>query len=187
MMRRIFIAINPIKGIKKKMVHYQTKYPDLPVKWTPQENLHITLSFLGDVKDQNIVRVINFTKKTALKYKPFFVVLNEICYGPSHKKPRMVWITGKKSKEMGALKTDLERGLFNLPARNITTFKNGYTPHVTLGRLQKEFYQIKKEERPKIKRDVFLKFEVFSVDIIESRLRKGGSQYTKLQTINLKK
>ncbi|HEB01428.1 MAG TPA: WecB/TagA/CpsF family glycosyltransferase, partial [Candidatus Portnoybacteria bacterium] len=39
----IFVAINLPSEIKKKFLSFQQKWPDLPVRWTKEENLHITL------------------------------------------------------------------------------------------------------------------------------------------------
>ncbi len=186
MSRRIFIAINPIRGIKEKIYKYQDICPDLPVRWIPKKNFHITLTFLGDVKDKAVPQVIERTKEVAQKHTPFFVTLNKMKYGPTDKKPRMVWITGKKSKPIADLKIDLEKKLL-LSRRRGRSYKEGYSPHLTLGRLRKEFGKFKPKERPEIKTELFIKFEVTTIDVIQSELRKSGAKYTILQTINLGK
>lgn len=187
MNHRIFIAINPIKNIREKIYRYQERCPDLPIRWTPKRNLHITVSFLGEVPDENITKIIDKTQKVAQNHTPFFITLNKICYGPLDKKPRMVWMIGEKSKPLGDLKTNLEKELFNLPERNIHTFKNGFTPHITLGRLRKAFNGIRPEERPEVEENLFIRFETTSIDIIESELKRSGAQYRILQTVNLGK
>ncbi len=188
MSRRIFIAVNPIQKIKEKIFNYQEICPDLPVRWTQKKNLHITVSFLGKVKDKALSKIIEKTRKTAKKHTPFFITLNKMCYGPPNKKPGMVWMTGKKSKQLGSLKADLEKELFNLSNRRVSAYRRGFSPHVTLGRLRrKKFNRLRPEERPNIARKVFIKFEVVSIDIMESELKRGGARYTILQTVNLGK
>ena len=52
MEHRLFIAINPKQEIKEKVFKCKLNLPILPIYWTKQENLHITLSFLGNIKDE---------------------------------------------------------------------------------------------------------------------------------------
>jgi len=75
----------------------------------------------------------------------------------------MVWVVGEKIKE------------FNT------------TPHITLGRIKTwQFRQIEPEERPEINEDIDLTFEVKSIEIMESQLKKGGPEYTVLESVPFK-
>jgi len=186
MEHRVFIAINFNQQIRQKISKYHLDIPQLPIHWTKKENLHVTLFFVGHVKDEIISEIIDIAEEVAEKHSPFFLELNKIGYGPNDKKPRMVWLTGKKSKEMGELKNDLEKRISNIPEQKISTFKEGLTPHVTLGRLIKtDFREMK--EKPIIDKNVSIKFEVFSIDVIESELNSNGAQYTVLQSVNFKR
>lgn len=174
---RVFIAINLPENIKKEMVFFQSKWPELPCRWTKKENLHITLEFLGYLTDEELVDLCQRMKKKVSEKKVFTVHLNKICYGPPAKKsqhpasfpcpeknktPRMVWVTGEKIKE------------FNI------------VPHITLGRIKAwQFKQIESEEIPEINEDIDLIFQVNSIEIMESRLKKGGAEHMILESIPL--
>jgi len=181
MRRRIFIAINLPEGIKQKLFDYQLKWPELPCRWTKKENLHITLEFLGYLTDEELVELCQKTEKIAAEKKSFSINLNKICYGPPKKSPprsmsssnssprlpdkapRMVWVIGEKIKE------------FNL------------TPHITLGRIKTwEFRRMEPEERPEINEDINLNFEVNSIEIMESQLKRNGPDYTILESCPLR-
>jgi len=186
MQRRIFIAINLPESIKNKLVKYQLKWLELPCRWTKKENLHITLEFLGYLTDEELMELCQRTKKIASEKKAFSVCLNKICYGPPKKNPppsmspsdssrrssyssmksrtpRMVWVTGERVKE------------FNL------------SPHITLGRIKTwQFRQIEPEERSEINEDIDLDFEVNSIEIMESQLKKTGPDFTILESCPLK-
>jgi 2'-5' RNA ligase len=165
MRRRIFIAINLPDEIKKQLADYQGKWLELPCRWTKKENLHITLEFLGYLADEELMELCQKTRETTSVKKVFSVCLNKICYGPPKKiPPRMVWVTGEKIKEL-----------------NIS-------PHITLGRIKTwQFRQIEPEERPEINEDINLTFEVKSIEIMESHLRRrGGPEYTVLESVPLK-
>lgn len=162
---RVFIAINLPEYVKSKLNSFQFKWPELPCRWTKKENFHITLEFLGYLKNEEIIRVCQKIKKMAANKNPFTVRLNKICYGPFNKKPeRMVWAIGERIEE------------FNLD------------PHVTLGRLKMwEFRKIEDEEKPEINEDIDLSFDVNSIELMESKLKKGGAQYMVLASFMFNK
>jgi 2'-5' RNA ligase len=176
MRHRVFIAINLPEDIKDKLASYQNKIEELFTpyraegsgaglcRWTKKENLHITLEFLGYLTDEELMELSQKTKEMASEKKVFDIHLNKICYGPPDKKPpRMVWVIGERIKE------------FNL------------TPHITLGRIKTwQFRQIEPDERPKINEEIDLNFEVKSIEIMESQLKRGGSEYTVLESVPLK-
>ncbi len=164
--QRIFIAINLPENIKKKLAEYQKKWPELPIRWTKPENLHITLDFIGYVADEELLEVCKKTKEIADKHNFFEIKLTRICYGPlrfrSGQAPRMVWAIGEKIKEL------------NL------------SPHITLGRIRKwEWQRIEPEERPSVDEEIDLNFSVDSIELMESVLKKGGPEYTILESFKL--
>lgn len=188
---RIFIAINLPENIKKKLADCQKNLPELPIRWTKRENFHITLEFIGYVNNDELLEIMEIAKKVALRHSPFLVHLTKICYGPLDKDlPRMVWAIGEKSKEFASLRDDLERSLFEFPEnrRNLSTSKKAreFSPHITLGRIRQwEWRWIEPEERPAVEEDINLTFEAKSIEVMESKLKKTGAEYTMLETYNL--
>lgn len=188
MPRRIFIAINLPEKIKENLVSYQRKWPELPVRWTKKDNLHITLVFIGYVKDEEIPEICNIVEKIAEKNTSFSINLNKIIYAPPKKMPpRMVWASGEKSEELTKLQRALENSLLASPLKkNIKQEKRLYSPHITLGRIKRwDFKKLEVEERPGINEDVSFNFEVNSIEIMESQLKKTGAEYTILESVPL--
>lgn len=198
MKHRIFIAINLPKDIKNKLEECQNKTENLfasyqnedsgtgPIRWTKKENLHITLLFLGYLSNEEFLEVLGIIKKAAQGIKPFSINLNKICYGPpnQNKPPRMIWARGEKNEEMGKLKKGLENSL--LSCRDDANETRPYLPHITLGRIKMwEWRRIEPEERPIVDTDVSLNFEVNSIELMESQLKKGGPQYYVLESFPL--
>lgn len=168
-MHRIFIAINLPEDVKNQLVEYQKKIERLfqtpsPIRWTKEDNLHITLKFLGNLSEEELMKVCQDTEEFAKNHKPLTITLEKIVYGPPGKMPpRMVWVTGEKIAEL------------NL------------TPHITLGRIRMwEFRQIEPEERPDLAQEIGLGFEINSLEVMESALKKGGPSYTILKSCPLK-
>ena len=187
MRHRIFIAINLPEDVKKKLIDCQKKWPELPIRWTKKENLHITLIFLGYIPDEELLEICKITKEISLRIQPFLINLNKICYGPPKKMPpRMIWVEGEKSREFTVLKDDIEKSLVTSERVNFSPENRVFSPHITLGRIRVwEFRQIEPEERPEVDEDIDLNFEVNSIEVMESQLKRGGVEYTILESASL--
>jgi 2'-5' RNA ligase len=185
MRHRIFIAINLPQEIKKELTKFQFKWPELPARWIKPENLHITLAFLGYLSDEEVARVCQITNEVAKRHSPFSINLVKISYGPPNKKPpRMVWVIGEKSNTLANLKSDLENELSGRVG--FQPENRAFTPHITLARIRKwEFREIEREDRPEINEDISLTFEVSSIEVMESFLKRGGAEYAVLESAPL--
>ena len=199
MNHRIFIAINFPEKIKKELLDCQKNIDNLflssqedfggkVVRWTKPESLHITLVFLSYLSDEEIMKVCNIVKEVAPRHSSFSVNLNKIYYGPPRKMPpRMIWVEGEKSKEFGLLRDDLENSLIGSGSVNYAPENRAFSPHITLGRIKTwEWKRIEPEERPEIEKEISLNFEAKSIEIMESRLKRGGAEYTVLNSFKLK-
>jgi len=188
MNHRIFIAVNLPEDARKKLAEYQEKWPDLPVRWTKQYNIHITLVFLGYVADNDILEICKTVEDIVSKNQSFSIKLNRIMYGPPKKiPPRMIWAEGEKSKELGKLQSELENALFDVPIKGVKAENRPYTPHITLGRMKTwQWKQLEPEEKPEVDEEISLTFDVNSVEVMESFLKNGGPDYTVLESYPLK-
>ena len=184
--KRVFVAVNLPKNIKNKLGEYQDEWTELPVRRTKKENLHITLIFLGYLLDEDIPEVNQVAGEAASKSKTFLINLNKICYGPPKKlPPRLIWAEGEESKELDQLKNNLEK-LLTTAEKAPPSINRTFLPHITLGRIKAwEWKQIEPEERPRIEKEINLNFEVSSIDIMESRLKREGAEYIILESFKL--
>jgi len=177
-LHRIFIAINLPEGIKTKLLEYRNKWPELPARWTTKENLHLTLAFLGNTSDRELAEVCALLKRAGERHSPFSLAFTKIAYGPDAKRPQMIWAIGEKSAELLALQKDV--------ASTLERTGQPFSPHLTLARLKSfEFQRIEPEEIPEINEEISLSFDVKSLEVMESRLRRSGSEYTILQSFVL--
>lgn len=194
---RVFIAINLPGDIKKELVSFYDKWKNLPAKWTKEDNLHITLEFLGDLTDIEIAGVCKMVDEVAKKHESFSINLNKILYGPpqnpaksgiagqAQKIPKMVWVQGEKSEELNNLKDDLQKNL--LEKIRFRPDGAGFTPHITLARISEwEFRKFEIDERPEVDENIDLVFTAESIEVMESELKRGGPVYTILESHNLK-
>ncbi len=184
MPRRIFIALNLPSSVKKSLTSIQEELGSLfeskrIIRWIKPDNLHVTLVFVGSSGDEDLVEISYKVKETALSHNPFSLKLEKIDYGPPGKiPPRMVWAKGENTEKLDLLQKELQGKIMGEDRR--------FTFHVTLGRVRKwQWKRIEPEERPEIKRNISLEFPVKSIDIMESNLKRGGSEYTLLESHSL--
>jgi 2'-5' RNA ligase len=179
---RVFIAINLPNEIKKELFLYSEKYPDLPAKWVNKDNLHITLEFLGDLTDVEIADACKIVKDVAKNHNSFPINLSKVLYGPPRKNPpKLVWVEGDKSEELINLKNDLQESL--VEKIHFRPEGKGFITHITLARiLETEFRKFDLDERPEIDENIDLLFSAESIEVMESELKRGGPQYTILES-----
>lgn len=188
MPKRIFIAINLPEEIKNQLVVSQKKWPTLPIRWIKKENIHITLAFLGYLDEAQLLDTLKTVEKVISLHNSFSILLNKIYYGPPEKiPPRMVWVKIEKNSQLLALQNDLIKQLFSLSSFEYKEKeKREYSPHITLGRIKQwEFKKMNLEQRPKINELINLDFEVSSIDVMESQLKREGAKYTILEIFQL--
>jgi len=179
--RRIFIAVNLPESAKEKLLAYQKRWPELPARWTSKENLHLTLAFLGNTSDKELAEVCRLTQEVGARHSRFELKVNHLQYGPDAKRPRMIWALIEKSPELLELQKDVVRALHAEEEQN-------FIPHLTLARLRTfELQRMEVEELPDVNEEISVSFEVQSVEVMESRLRRSGSEYSIIQSFMLKR
>jgi 2'-5' RNA ligase len=111
---RCFIAIDIPEEIRAELAGLQKKLAgqvDLrkgDVKWVEPEGIHLTLKFLGEIPDQQVVEVCNVVKEVAGRYQAFdFAVREAGSFGG--RSARVLWIgAGLECPELLELQQDLE-------------------------------------------------------------------------------
>ena len=187
MLKRLFIAINLPENLKEKLIKFQQKFKELPAKWVKKENLHLTLVFLGYLKEFHLEKVKEIVKSTAKDFSPFSVFLKKVCFGPPKiSPPRLVWVELEKNENL----ENLVKKLQNQLKENKVPFlveEREFLPHITLARIKKwEFQRMELEERPRINELIKDSFEVRSIEIMESHLKRTGAEYSVLESFSLK-
>ncbi len=131
---RSFIAI-PLSGevqrAARKMLRELRGEKD-GMKWVPEDNLHLTLKFLGDVVDRDVPSVCRVVRDCCSQVEPFDLELQGCGGFPNLERPRVVWAGIEQGGDsLATLVTSLEKGLASLGFRPDS---RDYRPHLTLGR-----------------------------------------------------
>jgi len=190
---RCFIAINIGDEVKKAMGDLQKqlqhqgherKIRKGDVKWVSPDNIHLTLKFLGEVKDNVVPEICNIVKKVAAKYKKF----NLDFAGAGHfggRIARVLWVSsGEGANELEQMQNELEEELadagWSKEARK-------FSAHLTLCRIKNSKAGIELAEIIKEYGEYKVGMtEVGSITVYQSRLTPSGPIYTVLGNYKLK-
>ncbi len=193
-MHRIFIAINLPEKVKTELEKLGKEIESLfPPKlnrgmfrWVKKENLHITLLFIGSVRDEEIPKISQIVKDVAQSQKPFSLRIEKVSYGPPKKiPPRLIWVEVERKPELSEIAKKLKKEMAESGILRKVEQRE-FSPHITLARIKSFWWKrMEPEERPEIEREIALDFEVNSIEIMESKLKKTGAEYTALESAKL--
>lgn len=198
MLKRIFLAVNLPEEVKTEIKNYEDRVKaeldracPLPgksvVRLVDPENLHLTLAFLGNIKEEKLENLYSAVEKATQNQKSFKINLTRAFYGPLGKiPPRMIWLQIEPTEELGQLKKSLDRELEGAEGFYFTREKRDFSPHITLARLNTlAWSRIEPEERPKIEEELNLEAPAESLEVMESELKKSGAEYSILRSFSL--
>lgn len=104
------------------------------VKWVEPHNLHLTLKFLGDVHEREMVEVCRAVSQGAARVSPFELEVRGVGAFPNAARPRTVWLGASEgAQQMIALHDRIEEKLAELGYREE---HRRFQTHVTIGRVR---------------------------------------------------
>lgn len=166
-MSRLFLAIEIPAELRKKIFKELVK-PLAKLKTVKEENLHITLCFIGEADEAQVVK-----KLEGLSFEPFRARLHEV----GEFSGRVAWL-GVQAEEAEKLAGDIN-------AKLGIKDEQGFNGHLTLARGKEKvnFY----EEFAKIKKAPFdERFIVGRIILFRSELAKEGPTYSKAKEFTTK-
>jgi 2'-5' RNA ligase len=186
---RCFIAIEIPEEIHAELANLQKELAGQvdvhkgDVKWVEPESMHLTLKFLGEVPDNQIMEICNITKEVASRYAQFdFAVREAGSFGG--RSARVLWVgAGLGSHELLELQQDLEDELADAgwPEEG-----RQFSGHLTLCRIRNSKAGEKLGELIERYKDYDLGLvRAGSIVVFESQLTGQGPIYTPVGTYRL--
>lgn len=133
---RTFIAVEITQAIRRKAGELIAALAETSadVKWVEPHNLHLTLKFLGDVPQQEIVEVCQAMADGAALVEPFELDVRGAGAFPTPARPRTVWLgAGEGAESMVVLHDRVEAALAELGYREE---HRRFQSHMTIGRVR---------------------------------------------------
>lgn len=183
MLLRCFIAIEIPETIRRAIavITDNLKQSGADVKWLADENIHITLQFLGATEDSVVPRIEETLRKILSPYSPFYITISRVGSFPGGRRPRVLWIGIDESVPLVNLQKDIADGMlkFGYPKE-----ERGFTPHVTIGRVRSN------RNIPQLIRRLdeigivsFSGLEVERIVLMKSELKPSGAKHYTLAEI----
>ena len=181
---RCFIAIDISDRIRAALSDLQNqiaskaKVKKSDVKWVRPEAMHLTLKFLGEIKDEQSVDICNITREVASRHKSFDLDIDSVGYFGG-RSARVLWVgAGHDCENLLQLQNDLEQQLASAGWPKETRKFSG---HLTLCRVRNSKAGFKLAQMVKEYADLHLgTMPADSVTVYQSELTPQGPIYTSL-------
>jgi 2'-5' RNA ligase len=182
---RLFVALDIPEEIRERLRQYAERVQSfaLDARWARIESLHVTLKFIGEVKDEKLAAI-----KSALaqiKARPFQVEFKEIGFFPAPKSARVFWAGVSAGEELAQLASATEAAVEKL---GIARENRPYHPHLTLARApegMRHCFRLLQERLSAEEPPHFGTMTAQEFFLYQSQIMRGGARYTKLQRFPL--
>lgn len=153
------------------------------LRWVQQENLHLTLKFLGSVEENRVLPVIQALKESLHTVPGFIIGGKGIGVFPNVQRARVLWV-GLTGQELHRLADRVETALEPL---GFAREQRAFSPHLTLGRWRGSHPKAKmlKEQLALWQNHDFGESKVDQVVLFQSVLKPEGAIYSSLGEITL--
>lgn len=188
---RAFIAIPLPHPLLEKLADLQRQLeqqvPPRSVRWVRAEGIHLTLKFLGDTPTEKLPAIEQALAAVA-RHAPActFTVESLGCF-PNPRRPCVVWVgVQEPTGRLAALQDGIEEVLAPF---GYAPERRGFTPHLTLGRVQRRASRRDAARIGEIVASTTVgRLAEVTIDhfaLIRSVLKPTGAEYTRLAEFKL--
>jgi 2'-5' RNA ligase len=189
---RAFIAVDLsseiLEGIEQVSLDLRTRMKDIPIRWVPVDNIHLTLKFLGNVSTANLEILKDILGSVVSSHSECDISVGGIGAFPKSHNPRVIWVGMEVSQELVNLQRDIE----------IETARLGYSrehrpfsPHLTFGRVSRNASAQDVHAIAKVLENFKVGFlgatRLKTVYLYRSDLRPDGAVYSPIYSVSLEK
>ena len=183
---RTFVAVLIAEDLKQKIGQVQEQLKKLApdVKWVARENLHVTLKFLGNVREDDVPAVCAAVDEAARAHSPFEMSISGLGAFPNPARARVVW-TGIEAgyHQMRELAESVDANLVEL---GFEREKRPFKSHITIGRVKASRFLGKLAEGiGEVDASNLGAQRVTSVSVMQSELLRDGPVYSPMSVSKL--
>ena len=177
---RVFIAIELPHALRARIAEHTKELrdaaPDVRASWAREENLHLTLKFLGAIPIAKVEALSQATKTAANANNSFELKIGNAGAFPPRGQPRVLWIgvedeSGRLAQLYAAIEAECAKAGF---ARETRSFH----PHLTIARLRQPHGSRQLAQLHQERGFVSETIAVSDLVVIRSELSSQGSRYT---------
>lgn len=187
---RAFIAIDLSQEIEHRLdeviLSFKNQLPEIPIRWVPASNIHLTLKFLGDVSLSNLDILTGMIQSEVSGHHQFDISVGSSGAFPNLRQPRIIWVGVEAPPELMAIQNGIEIATGRL---GYAREERAFSPHLTLGRVSRNASSqdvkaiAKVLETPKVG---FLGATcIEKIHLYRSDLQPTGAIYTRIYSASL--
>jgi 2'-5' RNA ligase len=188
---RAFVAIHPPEELLASLRALQKQLqPDLPmhaVRWTPPEQLHLTMKFLGNIPIANLSDLEAALKTVGEHSASLLLRAAGLGCFPSPGKPRVIWVGLEGDlAQLQTLQSQIDAALQPWCERNE---ERSFRPHLTIGRVRETSARDARHIRERVTAAVIPKlgeWRVGQINLLRSELSPQGAEHTVLASVPLR-
>ena len=135
---RTFVAVElgPRVRAKAQQLIRRLNETGIEANWIPPEQMHLTLKFLGEILESEIVDVCRVVAAAVANAEPFEITFRGAGAFPVRENPKTLWLgITNGSEELVQLQQEIEAALHR--ELRFPRERRHYTPHLTLGRVKR--------------------------------------------------
>jgi 2'-5' RNA ligase len=184
MSKRLFIgfpvSIPDSLGAALKKLRIGADKREIELEWTPPENFHVTLCFLGATPADRLPEVAHLISSVCRGHSPFETTLKGLGGFPDEHHLRVLWVGVRKSRPLSGLQADLAEAMTSLGYK---LEDRDYVPHLTIARTRKS--RSGKDLISPYVRTTFGDLRIDNVALYESVMHGARPHYEILETFSL--
>jgi RNA 2',3'-cyclic 3'-phosphodiesterase len=180
----IGVKIKPEALLLQKMADLKKELSEEQIKWVDEQNLHLTLKFLGETSEEQVTQIKDMLAEFASLQPTVSFIVSGFGYFKSRGMPRVLFADIHNGEALQQLAEGIETLLVPLGYNKET---RPFNPHLTLARIKflknkKQFYQAVDAHHYVSSEQVTINEFIF----FQSHLTPEGPEYRELAKWGLK-
>lgn len=176
---RLFVAIDVPDEVRQRVAAFAAEMRERAprARWVRFDGVHVTLKFIGETAPEK-AEPIRHALEPVRTGAPVEMEFRGAGFFPNEKRPRVFWVGIHSTPALAELATEIEQRLEPL---GIARESRPFNPHLTLARFEtpRESGELARALAETGERE-FGRAVAREFQLYESRLKPGGSRYTRL-------
>ena len=179
---RAFIALE--MGFNEEMQHFYTalEKTGARLKMVEPENVHLTIKFLGEIKEEMVKDIRKIMEDAVKDVQPFRGAIRGVGAFPGINNIRVIWLGFHDDGEVVKISKTIDENLSSLGFRK----ERSYVPHITVARMKSG---LKKEEVIRVLKEYeereFGEVECKEIKLKKSILTREGPIYEDIEVVKI--
>jgi RNA 2',3'-cyclic 3'-phosphodiesterase len=177
---RLFVALSLSAAAREtfSVLLAELHRADPKTRWIHPANLHVTLKFIGNVAEEKLPCIEHILTGVPVQ-RQFAIEFRGLGFFPNERHPAVIWAGIVAPPELAALATRIDEAVSTC---GIARETRPFAPHLTLARFKEpRLAEALRAQSAQSKDRFFAKQSVGEFQLLESRLKSGGAEYTTLR------